>query len=297
MSEITLPPRTPLREQLVQQMGEALLQEVMLTPKPGLVDKRNNGAHRDMNLGLFVRSIEALLSQMPRFYDLGFSTAALAPVQVLPMLRPLGLAGEAQMLRTTGGVNTHKGAIFAFGLLLAAAGRLTALQRPLAQQPLCETVSHFCRGLVQRELGGITAPRTAGERLYQQHGLTGARGEAESGFHTVRSVALPTWRRMMAKTGQKEQAQLQVLLHLMAWNADTNLAARGGMAGLHYVQQQAQGLLWQGGVQAPDGAARLYALDDALIARHLSPGGSADLLAVTLFLAAFPAGEAEWAAW
>jgi triphosphoribosyl-dephospho-CoA synthase len=236
-----------------------------------------------MNFGLFVRSIEALLSQMPRFYDLGFSTAALAPVQVLPMLRPLGLAGEAQMLRTTGGVNTHKGAIFAFGLLLAAAGRLTALQRPLAQQPLCETVSHFCRGLVQRELGGITAPRTAGERLYQQHGLTGARGEAESGFHTVRSVALPAWRRMMAKTGQKEQAQLQVLLHLMAW--------------LHYVQQQAQGLLWQGGVQAPDGAARLYALDDALIARHLSPGGSADLLAVTLFLAAFPAGEAEWAAW
>lgn len=95
---------------------------------------------------------------------------------------------------------------------------------------------------------------------------------------------------MMEETGDSNLALLQTLLHLMAWNDDTNLVSRGGLAGLNFVQQEAQRLLWQGGVLAHGGLEALRQFDDELIARHLSPGGSADLLAVTWFLSAFPAG-------
>lgn len=96
---------------------------------------------------------------------------------------------------------------------------------------------------------------------------------------------------IMADTGDTNLALLQTLLHLMAWNDDTNLVSRGGLEGLNFVQQQAQKLLWEGGVLSDGGMDALRRLDDELIIRHLSPGGSADLLAVTWFLSGFPAGE------
>ena len=123
-----------------------------------------------------------------------------------------------------------------------------------------------------------------GEAHFLRYGLSGARGEAESGFLTVRTQAMPVFTRMMEETGDSNLALLQTLLHLMAWNDDTNLVSRGGLAGLNFVQQEAQRVLADGGLEA------LRQFDDELIARHLSPGGSADLLAVTWFLSAFPAG-------
>ncbi len=128
-----------------------------------------------------------------------------------------------------------------------------------------------------------------GEAHFLRYGLSGARGEAESGFLTVRTQAMPVFTRMMEETGDSNLALLQTLLHLMAWNDDTNLVSRGGLAGLNFVQQEAQRLLWQGGVLVDGGLEALRQFDDELIARHLSPGGSADLLAVTWFLSAFPA--------
>lgn len=99
---------------------------------------------------------------------------------------------------------------------------------------------------------------------------------------------MPVFTRMMEETGDSNLALLQTLLHLMAWNDDTNLVSRGGLAGLNFVQQEAQRLLWQGGVLADGGLEALRQFDDELIARHLSPGGSADLLAVTWFYPRFP---------
>lgn len=122
------------------------------------------------------------------------------------------------------------------------------------------------------------------------YGLSGARGEAESGFNTVRTQALPVYNRVRELHEDDNLALLQTLLHLMAWNDDTNLVSRGALKGLYYVQQQAQRLLWDGGVLTKGGIAALQRLDDDLIARNLSPGGSADLLAVTCFLSHFPPG-------
>lgn len=280
MSDVLIQPPRVLRgkplsaEEVVSAVERALLTEVRLTPKPGLVDIRNAGAHRDMDLASF----EA-------------STAVVAPEQVLMMLRPVGMACENDMLEVTGGVNTHRGAIFAFGLLSAAAGRLVSKGEPIEQHRLCDQVARFCRGMVMQELSSASGERLSkGEIHFLRYGFSGARGEAESGFLTVRTQALPVFNRMMEETGDSNLALLQTLLHLMAWNDDTNLVSRGGLAGLNYVQQEAQRLLWQGGVLADGGLEALRQFDDDLIARHLSPGGSADLLAVTWFLSAFPAG-------
>lgn len=256
----------------------ALYAELNLTPKPGLVDRANSGAHRDMDHALFVASIGAIAPWMGGFYQQGAQDAGQPERDMLRRLRPAGLACEQAMFSATGGVNTHKGGIFSLGLLCAAAGRLAAQCEPLTATTLCITVSAMTRGIVARELAHGRRAVTAGERLYRQFGLTGARGEAQSGFATARRHVLP-----FLQHAQGEKALHHALLRLMAVNQDTNLVSRGGPAGLRYVQAYASGLLARGW---DDEALR--EMDRALIARNLSPGGSADLLAVSWLLAALP---------
>jgi triphosphoribosyl-dephospho-CoA synthase len=271
---------------------DALLRELYLTPKPGLVDRRNSGSHRDMDLHTFVCSANAIAGYFPRFVLAGWQYAALPPVEVLQFVRPIGLEAERDMTLATQGVNTHKGGIFALGLLCTAAGRLLGMQVPTAATTLCEDVAAMCSGIVERELANVPTPRTAGEKLFQWHGLTGARGEAASGFATVREHALPTYLELARRGEQEDMALLQTLLLLMKHNKDTNLASRGGPGALAHVQHAAHALLQAGGALHPLGRIRMTELDDDLIARNLSPGGSADLLAVTWFLASFELGWA-----
>ncbi|EBO3464411.1 triphosphoribosyl-dephospho-CoA synthase, partial [Salmonella enterica subsp. enterica serovar Senftenberg] len=198
---------------------------------------------------------------------------------------PLGMACEAAMFRATAGVNTHKGSIFSLGLLCAAIGRLYQLRQPIAAETLCATAADFCRGLTTRELRQNNLQLTAGQRLYQQLGLTGARGEAEAGYPLVIRHALPHYRALLAQGRDPELALLDTLLLLMSLNGDTNVASRGGADGLRWLQQQAAFLLQQGGIRTPDDLVYLHRFDQQCIERNLSPGGSADLLIVTWFLA------------
>lgn len=263
---------------------QALLLEVGLTPKPGLVDLRNSGAHRDMDFSTFVVSARAISPWFGGFFQTGWAQGDLPDQQILQRIRPDGLACERAMFSATGGVNTHKGSIFAFGLLCAAAGRRWGRGQPIDAGGLCGEVAALCGNIVGDELAGIKEPGTAGERLYVRHGLTGARGEAASGFATVRRHSLPALVRVRAQTGDERLGLFQALLELLAHNPDTNLVARGGMEGLAFVQAQARGLLADGGIHAKGFLRRMEDLDDILIERRLSPGGSADLLAVTWFL-------------
>ncbi|OSN07559.1 triphosphoribosyl-dephospho-CoA synthase [Lonsdalea britannica] len=262
---------------------QALTVEVMLTPKPGLVDRANNGAHHDMDVPLFQKSIAAMTPWFRRFTDVGYAHAEASPKQLLAQVRPVGIACEQAMLAATRGVNTHKGGIFACGLLCSAAGWLAANGVALTQRSLCQTVADMCRDLVRDELSQSRRSATAGEQLFQRHGLTGARGEAASGFATVTRWALPAYRQALRKHDQ-ETALLHTLVVLMAHNPDTNVVSRGGLEGLAFVQGYAADLLEQG-VTHP----RLQAMDRALTERHLSPGGTADLLALTWLLHHYPA--------
>jgi len=282
-------PQSATASAIAEYAEQAVLQELMLTPKPGLVDRRNCGAHDDMDIHTFLASACAIAPWWPRFVEIGHDSAHVAAREALGHVRPAGVLCEQAMMRATHGVNTHKGAIFSIGLLCFAAGRLIAHRVSLSRERMCSEVACICFGLVDRELNNTREALTAGERVFRRHGFTGARGEAASGYATVRMAALPVYDRLHRDGVDEEAALLQVLLHLLAVNNDTNLVSRGGPAGLKYVRTYARRLLRDGGVVAPDGVNKMAAFDDALIARHLSPGGTADLLGITWFLARFPA--------
>ncbi|WP_368541872.1 triphosphoribosyl-dephospho-CoA synthase CitG [Enterobacter soli] len=268
--------------------AEAMHREIALTPKPGLVDRANNGAHRDMNVALFIASIAAIAPWFSLFFKAGRETASLEGPQTLRALRPLGLACEQAMFAATGGVNTHKGGIFSLGLLCAAAGRLTQRNEPLTQRGLCEETRAMCRGIVEQELKKSGVAKTKGEQLFQTLGFTGARGEAASGFITVRAYGLPLLEKSLRQGASEREALLRMLLGLMAENPDTNLISRGGVRGLNYVRRYARRVLKIKNLNSETLENALTRMDAELILRNLSPGGSADLLAVGWLLSQFP---------
>lgn len=253
----------------------ALHLELNLTPKPGLVDLANNGSHSDMDHALFLRSIAAITPWFRVFEKSGFEHACKPASEQLRLLRPAGMACEQAMFEATDGVNTHKGGIFSLGLICFAAGRLRGQNRLVCAESVCKQIAEICKGLVMRELASRTHAVTAGEIQYQQFGLTGARGEVEQGFPTVRQHVLPFW---FKESGERRFHH--ALLCLMAENLDSNLVSRGGIEGLYYVQRYAKSLLKNGWDMQ-----RIHEMDQALMSRNLSPGGSADLLAVSYVLA------------
>ena len=253
---------------------DALLEEAHLTPKPGLIDLANNGAHKDMDLESSCRSAQALAPYFRQAVRIGLSHSASGPA--MEALRPAGIAAEAAMLAATGGANTHKGLIYALGLLLCAMGQTLSGGG--------ENYINHARQLANTGLPAElhrakTAPSTHGERIYASRGVLGARGEAAAGFpHAVQALeALRRYRRGASET----QARLLALVTSMAQLTDTNLLHRGGEAGLHLVQREARRIL-----ELPLNRLEeaLQALDRLCIERNLSPGGSADMLALALFL-------------
>ena len=263
--------------------AKALLYEVCTTPKPGLVDRKNNGSHRDMDVFTFLDSTAALLPYFEEAVRLGMETRDLPPQETFRRLRQAGAAGERAMFRATGGVNTHKGAVFTLGTVCAAAGRLWTAEgfsKDLdAALALCGEMS---AQEVKKDFEAIRreGAHTTGQRLYLEHGLEGIRGELSRGLPAVAQIGLPTLRRRLEAGDSLEQAGVQVLLALMAQVVDTNLIARGGLEGQQWAMEQTKNL--------PQGRAatrqETEELDRALIERNLSPGGCADLLAITYFL-------------
>lgn len=270
--------------------AQAMLAEVNLSPKPGLVDRFDSGAHRDMRIADFYRSISALRAELPAFILRGAASAQQPSQSVLPALRMIGLRCEAAMFTATKGVNTHKGSIFSLGLLCAALGRRAAKGQAIEAAALCRSAAAYAEGITERELRRNNSGRTAGERLFQQLGLSGARGQAEAGWPLALELALPHYRACLTAGQTEDCALLNALLALLAYNDDTNIAARGGAAGLHWLQNKARHLLAAGGVKNNAGFSALRRLNADCIRRNLSPGGSADLLIITWFLAHLPRG-------
>ncbi|VTR22240.1 triphosphoribosyl-dephospho-CoA synthase [Serratia fonticola] len=129
-------------------------------------------------------------------------------------------------------------------------------------------------GWLAESCNATTQARRQGNGLFAEFGLSGARGEAESGFQRVIGGSLPLYRQRIASGCGEQVALLDSLLWLMAHNDDTNVASRGGIKGLRWLQHYASQLLAQGGAGTAQGIARLRQFDIACIARNLSPGGS-----------------------
>lgn len=259
----------------------ALHTEFTTTPKPGLVDRENRGAHPDMGIRHFFASTNALRPFLCRFAEEGYLTRELPPQETFRRIRGIGKDAEKAMLQATGGVNTHKGAIFSMGVLCAAAGRTDpALWSP---EQLCAEAAAMCDGVVKQELAGVTnqTAATPGEQFYVQYGVTGARGQAEAGFPAVLNTGLPILKQALAQGCSLNDAGSITLLHLIAAHDDTNLIRRGGRQLQLQLRQQFRTMLAQTPFPTVEAIAQL---DREFIEKNLSPGGSADLLALTYYL-------------
>lgn len=256
---------------------QSLLCEVYATPKPGLVDRNNNGSHKDMDLMLFLRSSGVLWRYFRRCAQIGLAGGAAE--EVFAKLRQAGLEAEQEMLKATGGVNTHKGAVFSLGILCGAAAMLPpdAWEAPMT---LSRQAAAMTRGIVRKDYETMEHPVTTGEKLFEQYGLTGARGQAEAGFPAVFRVGLPVLEEGLRKGVCFNDCLCVTLLHIIATTWDTNLIKRGGMAAYGQIQAMLQPLLR---AEPYPGMKILEDLDNAFIRQNLSPGGSADLLSATCF--------------
>lgn len=259
----------------------ALNREVSTTPKPGLVDSANRGAHPDMDIRHFFVSANALRPFFCRFAETGYLTRDLDATETFQKIRSIGKEAEDAMFKATHGVNTHKGAIFSLGILCAAAGRLS----PTDWQPerLLSECAAMTKGLVAADFAGVTLEnaKTAGETLYAQYGITGVRGQAEGGFPAVAEVGLPVLRQGLQRGLPVNDAGCITLLHLIAATDDTNLIHRSNRQTQLQLQQEIKNMLEN---DPFPGIETIAELDRAFIEKNLSPGGSADLLAVTYFL-------------
>lgn len=260
----------------------ALLYEVAATPKPGLVDRANSGSHSDMDFFTFQSSAAALWPYFETCAAIGMETKELLPEETFARLRTPGMLAEGEMLRSTGGVNTHKGAIFSLGILCAALGRMGPEHYAVPELLLYEC-GQMTHGLVAKDYAGLTPETavTAGQKLYLQHGITGVRGQAECGFPAVLKVGLPKLEEALAAGRSINDAGCAALLAMMATAVDTNLISRGSVETQQRIAVETAILLMQNPIP---GEAVLKEMDAAFIEKNLSPGGTADLLAMVYLL-------------
>ena len=258
----------------------SLYTELMLYPKPGLVSALDSGSHRDMDASTFMRSLFALRHF---FYQIALAGWRHAPFHAL---KQLGIQAEQRMLRATGGVNTHRGAIFCIGLLGAASARCIADQQVLTPQNLRASLREGWQLDLQQhqnqqvDLGGTSH----GAQVAQKFAMSGAREEAAQGFPAIFELALPRLQQGLAVGCSQEQALIDSLFSLMAQIHDTNIVYRGGLTAAILVRKEAQHFLQQGGSRHPAWRANALQIHRKLVAENLSPGGAADLLAATSFI-------------
>ena len=250
-----------------------LYHEVALYPKPGLVSFIDNGSHADMDAGTFLRSLFSLRHYYARICEAGYDGASFAE------LKRLGIAAEHRMLAATRGINTHRGAIFALGLLCAAMGRVRALRMTLSPAALRTAL------LLQwgEELAAHTLATGDSHGLHAaaRHAASGAREEGALGLPSVFEVGLPALHATLARGGPMLHARVDALFALMAHISDTNVYHRGGAAGARTVRQSARHFLAQGGTAHPNWLDTALDCHQRFVQRRLSPGGAADLLAAT----------------
>ena len=261
-----------------------LLYEVSTTPKPGLVDRNNAGSHSDMDFFTFLDSSASLIPWFREFFCLGWDHSSEPNEQIFERLRYAGQRAETAMFSATGGINTHKGLVFASAILCGALGKVHAGR----ELPLPFTnVLQECRRLGKCSLADLHRPPnvqttlpTNGERIFTAYGIRGARGEAAAGFPSAVQIGLPALRKWLSAGFSLNDSAAMALLTLISEVDDTNMVHRGGPELAKKRKEQAKILL--SAVTKENFKETLYTLDHQYMTENLSPGGCADLLAVSL---------------
>jgi triphosphoribosyl-dephospho-CoA synthase len=263
---------------------QALIAEAELTPKPGLVDRRGTGAHTDLSLDIMRSSAAAI---EPYFSRMAIVSRGASPSQSMrEQLALIGRQAERAMLAATGGSNSHKGAIWALGLLVSAVA-MRDQDKAVAGAALAATAKDIA------SFADRATPRLVshGDEVAKRYGVAGARGESLRGFPHVIDIALPILRQQRQNGATEQVARLDTLLGIMSSLDDTCLLYRGGEAALIAAKEGATAVAAAGGAGTRRGKEQLARLDRRLLELNASPGGSADLLAATLFIDALEQGQ------
>ncbi len=257
---------------------QSLLEELRLTPKPGLVDMLNNGCHYDLSPGLMECSAYGLGDV---FFEMAIAAYGQKPsLTMREKLASIGRKGELKMMARTGGINTHKGAIWVLGLLTGATSMLVAE----AGRPGEGFVSILnTAGAIARFRDSYQPPaRTNGDQVRRRFPVRSAREEAIAGFPSLQFTAIPAWIRFRQEP--EPVRRLNVLLALMSVVDDTCILHRSDMDVLNRVRQLSGEIVENGGLGIDANRRKYEQLDGFITSQWVSPGGSADLLAATIFL-------------
>lgn len=263
----------------------ALQAELDTTPKPGLVDRNDNGAHRDMDHALMQRSIQALHPYFVRLAQLGFTDKQPCHDEIVN----IGIEAEREMFKSTGGVNTHKGALFSIGLAaVALAGE--AFSR-ITQAERCGTMAY--NDVNSKQIQSLSNSIASLARLFPDtngtHGskakanniLKGALDNAREGYTQLFKAWLPFYIDRIAEGDN--YALHKTLLRIMCDLDDTNIVYRTSMETMKEVKTEARQML-DTSRNIVNFETALQAMNTDYIHRNISPGGSADMLSLVVFL-------------
>jgi len=254
----------------------ALKQELDTKVKFGLVCPTHNGSHKDLNYELMNKSIDTLYDGFMQLVQVGYDLVD--QKDFLKEAREQGKIIEKNMFKATNGVNTHKGALFCLGLFCVAIGVLFKLGKKFDALACSELIAKSCQGICQRELSQITTPITHGEKIFAKYSVKGARQLAEEGFCQIIEDFLPKWKSIKNTQKDYELAKTQFLAYVMYNTQDVNVIYRSNMQTLLVAQNKCKELYDDFNIDKAKKTEKWF------VDNNLSCGGSADLLALTLFL-------------
>jgi len=255
---------------------KAILYEISLTPKPGLVDKESSGVHTDMDYRTFIDSTVIISSYFQDLVLAGINCKTNDLSNALPLIRQIGLQMEKEMFEHTNGVNTQKGLIFLIGVSLLASGYVLKTNNSFNPTIFRETVQIICENMVQAELQNTNdGVKSHGEQCFNLFKVAGIRWEAENGFPSVFEHALPL---LINQNKTDDRSLILTLLTIMSQLDDTNVLYRSSSETLNLLKEKCRKVLVN------------YSFDkykeilDFCKTEKISPGGSADLLSITVFI-------------
>jgi len=279
---------------LAEHAQKSILYEAILTPKPGLVDAVDSGAHKDMNIYTFIDSSVSLFQGFYLYAKSGLSCNS-DEKELFKEIRKIGILVEKEMFKATNNINTHKGINFSLGIVVAATGYYfkdkgidqIADYKTDDTINILKIVETMTEGLVKNDLRNLNKKEnlTNGEKIYLEKGFSGIRGEVESGFPTVANIALPRMRLLSKNNISYDRILLDVLFHIMSVSIDSNVINRGGFQALEFVNEQSRLFINDGSVYQENYKNKIEDLNAIFIDKNISPGGAADLLSVTIFFA------------
>ena len=262
---------------------KALLYEVSISPKAGLVSRLSNGSHKDMNFYIFIDSSLALYNYFLNCFDYGQEKLFSCP-NFFKDLREVGKVAEKEMYEATKGINTHKGTIFSMGILLAVLGVHLKENKEIDLKILSEKIKEMCKPLLN-ELEDADNISTYGEKAYKEYHLTGARGLAIYGYEIVLLDGINKLKDF-CKTLDFETACILLLFYYMSVLDDTNIVNRASITTLKEVQILSKELFEENKktLEKENIKNSMSKLNDIFIEKNISAGGSADLLILTIFI-------------